>query len=129
MMRWMIISGLSGSALYLFVACAPLPEANRAGEDFASLCASCHGADGKGIKGSKAADLTALSAKNGGPFPRLQAMGKIYGYTMGRSASNMPEFGQLLEGNSVPFDAGDGRITPTPKRLVDLALYLESLQQ
>lgn len=128
-MRWTGMTALIGTALCAIVACAPLPKANRAGEDFASLCAGCHGADGKGMPGGKAANLTALSSKNGGSFPRLEVMGKIYGYTMGRSASNMPEFGQLLEGESIPFDAGDGKITPTPKRLVDLALYLEALQQ
>lgn len=128
-MRWTIGVGLGGAAFCALVACAPVPAANRAGEEFASYCAGCHGADGKGLPGRKAANLTALSSKNGGTFPRLQVMGKIYGYTMGRSASDMPEFGQLLEGNSVPFDAGDGKITPTPKRLVDLVHYLERLQE
>lgn len=128
-MRGKIAAALSGAALCAFVACAPLPPANRAGEDFASFCAGCHGADGRGMTAGKAPDLTTLSSKNSGTFPRLQVMGKIYGYTMGRSESQMPEFGQLLEGKSVPFDAGDGRITPTPQRLVDLALYLEALQK
>lgn len=129
-MRLMMITALAAAAgLGALVACAPMLHANKAASDFATLCAGCHGADGKGMPGSKAADLTALSRKNAGTFPRLQTMGKVYGYTMGRSASDMPEFGQLLEGNNIPFDAGDGKITPTPQRLVDLALYLEAMQQ
>ncbi|WP_199737948.1 c-type cytochrome [Falsigemmobacter faecalis] len=128
-MKWTLSVGLGAAGLAVLAACAPLPQNNRAESDFATYCAGCHGADGAGIAGVKATNLTTLSSKNGGTFPRLQVMGKIYGYTMGRSASDMPEFGQLLEGESVPFDAGDGTITPTPKRLVELTRYLESIQQ
>ena len=125
----MIKFGLGGAAFCALAACMPPPTPSTASKDFASFCAGCHGLDGRGMPGSPAANLTALSSKNGGTFPRLQVMGKVYGYTMGRSASGMPEFGELLEGNSIPFDAGDGKVTPTPKRLVDLALYLEGIQQ
>lgn len=129
-MRWIVVTTLAaGAGLSALVACTPMPPAHSAAADFATLCAGCHGQTGKGIPGSRAADLTTLSRQNGGTFPRLQTMGKIYGYTMGRSSSDMPEFGQLLEGSTIAFDAGDGTLTPTPKRLVDLALYLEGLQQ
>jgi hypothetical protein len=41
----------------------------------------------------------------------------------------MPEFGLLLEGDTVPVDVGDGVFTPTPRPLAALLVYLESIQQ
>lgn len=109
-------------------------------EDFANFCAACHGMSGKGdgegaaALDRKPADLTQLSAKNGGMFPGTRVMGKIWGYTgvePGRqdSASPMPEFGGLLQGDLVPYDGGDGIQSPTPVRLVQIAEYLKSLQK
>ena len=40
----------------------------------------------------------------------------------------MPIFGDLAEGALVPFDAGDGKETPTPVALIALANYLETIQ-
>jgi hypothetical protein len=40
----------------------------------------------------------------------------------------MPEFGALLEGDLIPFDSGDGILTPTPRKLVALLEYIESIQ-
>jgi hypothetical protein len=41
----------------------------------------------------------------------------------------MPEFGDLLQGDLIPFDSGDGIQTPTPRKLVALVEYLETIQQ
>ena len=41
----------------------------------------------------------------------------------------MPEFGLLLEGDTVPVDLGDGVLTPTPRPLAALMAYLESIQE
>jgi mono/diheme cytochrome c family protein len=108
-------------------------------EDFATFCAACHGMGGRGdgdmaaVLDRKPADLTQLSARNGGVFPATKVMAKIWGYTgvsPGRqdSASPMPEFGPLLQGELVPYDGGDGIATPTPVRLVGIADYLRRLQ-
>ena len=61
----------------------------------------------------------------------LAVMGKVYGYSRGEGGGGgpMPEFGPLLEGESVLYDAGDGIPTPTPVRLIDLAEYVRSLQR
>ena len=128
---------LSGMAMAgLIAACAPqMSDQARARNDFVALCVDCHGADGRG--GGPAAagmtpapvDLTRVAAKNGGVFPRLQVMGHIYGFTPGRSESPMPEFGDLLEGPTIPYDAGDGIQTPTPARLVALMEYVEAMQR
>jgi mono/diheme cytochrome c family protein len=111
-------------------------EAPTGAEDFASFCAACHGAKGKG-DGPAAegldvppADLTRLAADNGGDFPGTRVMAQIWGYTGAREGgSPMPEFGPLLQGDPVPYDGGDGIQTPTPIRLVQLAEYLKSLQK
>ena len=130
-------AALAGLAMAgLIAACAPqASDRMQARNDFNTLCVDCHGPDGRG--GGPAAagmnpqpvDLTRVAAQNGGVFPRLQVMGHIYGFTPGRSESPMPEFGDLLDGPTIPYDAGDGIPTPTPVRLVALMEYVEAMQQ
>ena len=130
-------AALTGLAMAgLIAACAPqASDRAQARNDFQALCVDCHGADGRG--GGPAAegmvphpvDLTQVAARNGGVFPRLQVMGHIYGFTPGRSESPMPQFGDLLDGPTIPYDAGDGNPTPTPVRLVALMEYVEAMQQ
>jgi mono/diheme cytochrome c family protein len=114
-------------------------ETSTGAEDFATFCAACHGASGRGdgvaaaALERKPADLTGLSARNGGVFPGTEVMAKIWGYAGvnpgGRQGgSPMPEFGPLLQGNLVLYDGGDGIATPTPVRLVQIAEYLRVLQ-
>lgn len=116
------------------------PDTPTGAEDFAAYCSACHGMSGTGdgdaaaTLGRAPADLTRLSARNGGVFPGTRVMAKIWGYTgvspgAVAAASPMPEFGPLLEGDLVPYDGGDGIGTPTPIRLVQLAEYLKALQK
>lgn len=120
--------------VFLLAACMPEPKEGGGRADYLTYCASCHGADGTGDPDAatpqlaQRMNLTTIAQRNGGEFPRLQVMGKIYGYTMGSSDREMPAFGDLLEGRSVMYDAGDGIPTQTPVRLVNLAQYLESIQ-
>ena len=130
-------AALSAAAMAgLIAACAPqMTDRAQARNDFNALCIDCHGADGRGTGPAAAGmqpapvDLTRVAANNGGVFPRLQVMGHIYGFTPGRSESPMPEFGDLLDGPTVPYDAGDGIPTPTPARLVALMEYVEAMQR
>lgn len=122
-------------ALPLALAGCVEPEAPTGSEDFATFCAACHGASGRGDGEAaaelarKPADLTGLSARNDGVFPGTAVMAKIWGYTGGQqAASPMPGFGPLLQGDLVPYDGGDGIATPTPIRLVQIAEYLRTLQ-
>ena len=86
--------------------------------------------DAAALLDRKPADLTTISARNGGVFPGTAVMAKIWGYTGGRDgASPMPGFGPLLQGQLVPYDGGDGIQTPTPVRLVQLAEYLKAIQE
>lgn len=112
------------------------PVAATGAADYAQFCVACHGASGKGDGPAAAgmkpgpADLTQLARKNGGQFPRLRVMARIDGYTMGKTDSPMPAFGEdMRQGPSVMFDAGDGLRVPTPARLVALQAYVGTLQK
>jgi len=127
-------------ALFGLAACV-LPGAQKEEQttgagDFAAFCAGCHGAGGKGDGEMAAgldkrpADLTQLSAKNGGIYPATRVMAQIWGYTGGKDGERvMPKFAALLDGELVPYDGGDGIASPTPIRLVELAEYVKALQE
>jgi len=126
----------AAAAFLALAACMlPLPAPVPSGaEDFATYCAVCHGPGGKGdgamasTLDRRPADLTSLARRNGGVFPATRVMSKIWGYTDGRGGSGvMPNFGPLLQGELVPYDGGDGILTPTPIRLVQLAEYVKGL--
>ena len=136
MQKFMVLAGVIGGAFALAACVMPAQTPPTTGaDDFNTLCTPCHGTTGQG-NGPMAADLTkkpanltALSAGNDGVFPIARVMTKIYGYTGGAApTSMMPQFGPLLEGETVLVDVGDGVQTPTPKRLVDLAEYLRTIQ-
>ena len=118
------------------LACAPAPEVSGRAL-FAEHCAACHGTDGRGGGpltdglGRAVPDLTGIAVRNGGAFPMAEVMSQIDGYRRARAGDVvMPEFGVALQaGDLVLFDTGDGIVSPTPERLVDLALYLRSIQR
>lgn len=120
----------------LVVACTQvaMPEAPEGQRLFAENCAACHGTSGMG-DGPWAAgmspppsDLTRLAVD--GTFPRARVLSVIDGYDRtGLPGHDMPEFGLLLEGDTVPIDVGDGVLTPTPRPLAALLAYLESIQR
>lgn len=111
-----------------------MPEAGEGRMLYVENCAQCHGPLGKG-DGPWAADmepaptnLTRLSEN--GIFPRASVLSTIDGYHRAQvPGQQMPEFGLLLEGDTVPVDTGDGVMTPTPRPLAALLSYLESIQQ
>lgn len=117
-------------------ACSPGVEVGRksyAGY-YRDFCAGCHGAAGEGDGPAAAgmqpppADLTQLSARNGGTFPMVAVMSQIDGYRSGPRA--MPEFGAfLVNDRTVMVETAPGRFTPAPERLAGMAEYIESLQR
>lgn len=130
-----LIPALSFLALTACLA-AGTPEPLPTGaEDFSDYCAACHGLSGKGdgelagTLSSRPANLTQLARRNHGTFPTTRVMAKIWGYTRGAGGSVMPNFGPLLDSETVPYDGGDGIMTPTPIRLVQIAEHLKTLQQ
>ncbi|WP_299788568.1 c-type cytochrome [uncultured Marivita sp.] len=121
----------------LIAACTPeeMPQASDGRALFMENCAICHSADAKGNGPMARAmekappDLTLIAVRNGGEFPRVEVLSTIDGYTKADlNVPDMPEFGALLEGDLVPLDTGDGVMTPTPRKLVALLEYLESIQ-
>lgn len=103
---------------------------------FMENCAACHGADGTG--GGVAApglstqppDLTMLSARNDGVFPRDYVMSTIDGFARGSHFSpDMPAFGDGDLGEVVIVEIEEGIGTPIPVELLALADYLQSLQK
>ena len=119
----------------ILVACGvvSMPEPSEGQAIYSANCAQCHGSTGKGdgpwaaALDPKPADLTRLSQN--GAFPKARVLSIIDGYDRtGLPGQEMPEFGLLLEGDTVPVDVGDGVLTPTPRPLAALLSYLESIQ-
>ena len=114
-------------------ACVEEPVSGRA--LYLENCAICHGPTGQG-DGEFARDLTTappdlttISARNGGIFPRDAVMSTIDGLDRGSHFDPaMPEFGAGDLGEAVIVEH-DGLATPVPMQLLALADYLESLQQ
>lgn len=98
---------------------------------FHAYCASCHGTDAKGggpMVASlrvKPTDLTRISARNGGVFPKMRVERIISGEEQpasGHGSSAMPVWGPIF--SQVENDRDFGRV-----RIDNLARYLDSIQQ
>lgn len=121
--------------LAVMAACAAdqvdqMPGPEEGERIFADNCTACHDYRGEGgtlAGGGTAPDLTRISLRNGGDFPRTRVLSQIDGYGRGKAADVMPEFGALLEGDLVPVEV-EGTMTPTPRPLAALLAYLESIQ-
>ncbi|MBI3491918.1 MAG: c-type cytochrome [Acidobacteria bacterium] len=95
---------------------------------FDSYCAVCHGKDGKGTgPAAKAltkapADLTKISARNGGVFPDVRVKRFIEGLDElpAHGTRDMPMWGELFRS----LDRGTDQL-----RIMGLSEYLKSLQQ
>ena len=126
---------LAFAALAVLAACnTEAPVDGRM--SFMADCAACHGPDARGGGEFAAAlpvappDLTGLSARNGGVFPRDAVMSTIDGYARGdHFSAAMPEFGAGDMGPLVIVEDGEGNGIPVPARLLALADYLETLQR
>ncbi|MDP2084551.1 MAG: c-type cytochrome [Gemmobacter sp.] len=133
------LAGAVGGLGLLGVLAACMPQGTGAAPSgralYADYCAACHGDSGKGDGPAasgvspRPADLTMLAARNGGVFPVVRVMGKVYGYSQGKGGGGgpMPEFGPLLDGPTVLVETAPGILTPTPERLVALAEHVERL--
>lgn len=121
-------------AILVLTACAREEVPIDAGRAlFVENCAACHGMAGRGdgplSEGMQRnpADLTQISARNGGVWDMAAVMSRIDGYR--QPGGEMPEFGAVLEGPTVMVDTGDGIETPTPQPLFELADYLRRIQE
>lgn len=135
MRAWMAMA--AGAAL---AGCMPMAGggggATVSGKDlYDTYCAACHGAAGRGDGPAaeglspRPADLSRLAVANGGAYPLVAVMAKIYGYVDAPPAGPMPAFGPLLEGDTVLVETAPGVSTPTPARLLALAEHVGTLQR
>jgi hypothetical protein len=114
---------------FLVAACAvnEMPEGRAL---FVENCAQCQQGDAKGGKewppalGRAPPDLTGLYARG---FDRVSVLPTIDGFTRAPlEGHEMPEFGLFLGGETVPIEV-DGVLTPVPRKLAVLLIYLESV--
>jgi mono/diheme cytochrome c family protein len=127
-MRYFIILMTIG-----LTACVEEPVDGRTA--YLENCASCHAnnAKGNGPASRNLAvappDLTMISTRNNGVFPRDQVMSTIDGLDRGAHFSAaMPEFGAGDLGETVIVE-NEGLGTPVPMKLLVLTDYLERIQQ
>ena len=136
-----ITTALGATLLLSLAACMPakpMPDAPDRAEGaafFAQNCVQCHGrnaqGDGAVAKGLSAQprDLTLLARDNGGRFPQTKTLAYIYGDPQENHLTRvMPNFGKDMALDLVPVDL-DGQLTPTPRVLAALLVYLESIQR
>ena len=136
-MRSSMFSFLTLAGGVALVACSvpSMPEPREGAELFSENCAVCHGADGAGQGAlawaleTRPADLTLIRDRRDGQFSRTEVLSVIDGYQrLEVAGQEMPEFGLLLEGPSVPVDLGDGTFSPVPRPLAAILVYLEEVQ-
>ena len=96
---------------------------------FIEYCAACHGREGRGNGPAAAAlktvpaDLTRVSARNGGTFPTVKVRRYIEGLdeVPAHGSRDMPIWGQVLKGQSTDD-------TFLKLRIEGLTKYIESIQ-
>ena len=108
----------------------PLIQSIKGPDLYRAYCASCHGTDGKGtgpmlasLK-TKPSDLTLISVRNGGTFPKMRIERFIAGEELpptGHGSSEMPVWGPIF--SRVTNDVDLGRV-----RIDNLARYLATIQ-
>ena len=110
----------------------PYPPARslNGGSLFRQYCASCHGLDGKGHGPTASAlsvpvpDLTQISARSRGSFPRVRVRNIIEGEEspVAHGSRQMPVWGPVFHQVERDQDLGNVRVD-------NLASYLESIQR
>lgn len=112
-----------------------MPERPEGAAFFADNCVACHGASARGdgpLAGNlavKPSDLTQLARNNDGRFPETKTLAYIYGDPQENHLTRvMPNFGKEMAMDLVPVEL-DGALTPTPRVLAALLVYLESIQR
>ena len=105
-------------------------------EEYLVACAACHGeaADGNGeiatMFKSRIPDLTGIAKRNDGVFPLLKVIQAIDGRAVIRGHGNpMPVFGNRYRAEADGGNAIFGAEASTRGRVLELALYIQSIQE
>jgi mono/diheme cytochrome c family protein len=116
-------------------AASPDDEFAAGQQEFITACAACHGeaADGNGpISGmfkQRIPDLTGLAQRNDGVFPMLRVIQTIDGRAAVKAHGNpMPVFGHRYEADTMDRTGILGSEAIVRGRVLELALYLQSIQ-
>jgi mono/diheme cytochrome c family protein len=108
---------------------------SSAGKDYLQDCAECHGADGKGAgaekrtaRGYVSTDLTQISERNGGEFPRQQVYDAIDGRhrIAAHFLGDMPRWGTRYSIDEKDNSAAEQPVRDRISALVDV---VESMQE
>lgn len=128
------------AAVLLCLAAAPAlaadPDPLAGGAFFGQYCAVCHGATGTGdgpmeeILTVKPADLTQLSATNGGIFPTFRVVRQIDGRDPLLSHGGaMPLFGEIFNFPDASIASQSGQPILTSQAIVDIVGWLMTIQE
>lgn len=103
---------------------------------FGFYCATCHGnsATGNGPMSPSLvvapANLTTLAVRNDGVFPTTRVVMRIDGRDpLVSHGSMMPVYGDFFAGTDVATKAETGQPIMTSQPIVDLLVFLESIQE
>jgi mono/diheme cytochrome c family protein len=136
-MRFNAIAGLLVATTVGAAESAPVATGQQVGrmlegeQLFKAYCASCHGRTGKGdgpaapaLK-TPPADLSSITQRNGGTFPRGRVTRLIeegFPAKAAHGSKEMPVWGPFFSGLAI------GSYKPTNPRVEDVVSYLESIQ-
>lgn len=105
-------------------------------EEYLVACSACHGeaADGNGeiatMFKDRIPDLTGIAKRNDGVFPLLEVIQAIDGRAVIRGHGNpMPVFGNRYSADANGGNAGLGAEAVARGRVLELAFYLQSIQE
>jgi mono/diheme cytochrome c family protein len=105
-------------------------------QEYLASCATCHGeaADGNGeiatMFKDRIPDLTGITKRNDGVFPLLKVIHAIDGRAVIRGHGNpMPVFGNRYRAEATSGNAILGAEAIARGRVLELALYLQSIQK
>ena len=128
---------LTALTLFALLLAFPATAQEATGKrDYMRACVSCHGVSGTGdgplseLMTIKASDLTKLSAGNDGTFPLHDVMMFIDGRSRIRAhGGDMPVWGQRFVGDAEDYVGRFEAENVAERRVLALALYIESLQE
>lgn len=122
---------LSGLLLSCAVVAQP-PEVKAGSDRFLSMCAVCHGLDGRGegpyrgLLVNSPSDLTMLSENNGGRFPEQHVREVIDGRKFGvHGRRDMPIWGTVFQKEHPGVDSE----AHVRQRIKELIAYLRTIQR
>lgn len=116
-------------------ALAAEPDAETGHGVFNALCVVCHGAEARGdgpmaqILTVMPADLTQLSASNGGVFPTFRVVRQIDGRDpLLAHGGEMPLFGEMFDVQDAALADTSGQPILTAQPIADIVTWLMTIQ-